>query len=242
VEGQLAFTEKNGNLKMPLGAIELKASWRILDPAKDRAIAHRYFKTQGVLQRDDGTKRAVTLGLTGMNIMFKVRENWFWTAFEQVDNAAQTYDREFPRVMLAVRIDERTQAVNAARRARLAGTPWAHYRSNGAQIEFVGADNKTPTYLTNTQQETRILKTSSCIGCHVYSAIGRIDAQPTRLFPLRTAHADGTGTGYAGAPNPQELQRYKTLDYMWSFIEASPKNPANGTRFLMVDGTKPPQQ
>lgn len=240
VEGQLAYLAKNERLKMPFGSIEVKVSWRILDPVKDRSIAHRYVQTKGVLQSNGGVTRNVKLGMTGMNIMVKVLDQWFWTAFEQVDNATQTYDRDFPKVMLALRIDKRMQAVNATKRASLAGTPWEHYRANGAQIAFTGSDN-APSYLTNTQQETRILKTSSCIGCHAYSALGKIDGLPTRLFPLRTAHDDGTGTGYAGTPNPQELRNYGTLDYMWSFIEASPKVPGNGTRFLMVDGQKPPK-
>ncbi len=239
VEGQLAYLAKNQRLVMPYGSIEVKVSWRILDPGKDRSIAHRYVQTQGVLQSSGGDKRNVRLGMTGMNIMVKVLDQWFWTAFEQVDNGAQTYDRDFPKVMLALRIDKRMQAENATRRAKFAGTPWEHYRGNGAQFAFVGADI-APTYLTNTQQETRILKTSSCIGCHAYSALGRVDGVPTRLFPLRTAHEDGTGTGYAGTPNPQELRNYSTLDAMWSFIEASPKVPGNATRFLMVNGQKPP--
>ena len=240
VEGQLAYLDRNEKLKMPFGSTEVKASWKILDPVKDRSIAHRYFQTQGILQQRSGEKRRVTLGLTGMNIMVKVLDHWFWTSFEQDDNAAQTYDREFPTVMLAVRIDAKMRAVNAARRAGLAGSAWAHYRSNGAQIAFVNA-NGSPTFLSNTQQETRILKTSSCIGCHAYSAIGRPGGVPTRLFPLRTAHTDGTGTGYFGTPIPEDLRNYITLDYMWSFIEASPKVPGDKTQFLMVSGAKPPK-
>lgn len=241
VEGQLAYLARNQNLKMPFGSMEVKASWRILDPVKDRAIANRYFQAKGVLTDANGKTQSVTLGLTGMNLMAKVLEHWFWTSFEQVDNPTQTYDRDFPTVMLAVRVDDRMQAVNAARRARLAGTPWAYYRSNGAQVEFLRADG-SPSYLSNTQQETRILKTSSCIGCHAYSAIGRVDGLPTRLFPLRTAHEDGTGTGYAGVPDPKELRNYVTLDYMWSFIESSARNQADSTRFLMVNGAKPPKR
>jgi hypothetical protein len=241
VEGQLAYLAANGPLRMPLGAMEVKASWRILDPVLDSAIAHEYFQAQGILENGNGGTQRVTLGLTGMNLMVKVLDDWFWTSFEQEDNAAQTYDREFPSVMLAVRIDERMQAVNAEWRARLAGSPWAHYRSNGAQVTFVNSDS-TPTFLSNTQQETRILKTSSCIGCHAYSALGRVGGVPTRLFPLRTAHDDGTGTGYFGTPRPADLRNYRTLDYMWSFIEASPKSPQNATEFLMVDGSSPPKR
>lgn len=241
VEGQLAYLARNENVKMPFGAIEVKASWRVLDPVKDRSIAHRYFQTRGILQQGGGETTPVTLGLTGMNIMLKVLDHWFWTAFEQDDNASHTYDSEFPTVMLALRVEERMQAVNAARRAGLAGSPWAHYRSNGAQIAFVGADG-SPTFLTNTQQETRILKTSSCIGCHAYSAIGRLGGTPTRLFPLRTAHSDGTGTGYFGTPVAGDLRNFITLDYMWSFIEASAKVPDDTTQFLMVNGDRPPKQ
>ena len=238
VEGQLAFLAENKTLRMPEGAVEVKASWRVLHPVKDRAIQGRYFQAEGILQTPDGKKTRVKLGLNSMNIMFKLRDQWFWTAFEQVDNAAQTYNIGFPEVALALRIDPATQAVNKVWKSRLAGTVWANYRSNGAQINYVNSDG-TPTFLTNTQQETDILKTSSCIGCHAYSAIGRVAGVPSRLFPLKTSNPDGTGTGYLGTPNPQYLRDYVTLDFMWSFIEASPKNPANATQFLMVTGAKP---
>jgi hypothetical protein len=122
VEGQLAYLAAHKALRMPAGASEVKASWRVLHPVKDRAIAKRFFQAQGVLQTADGKKTRVTLGLNSMNIMFKLRDQWFWTAFEHQDNATQTYNTGFPEVALALRIDPAMQAVNKAWKAKLAGT------------------------------------------------------------------------------------------------------------------------
>ena len=70
------------------GAIEIKASWRILDRKKD--IFERYFTTRAAYLKPDGTvSEPVTLGLVGLHILRntpKSKSTWFWTTFEQVDN------------------------------------------------------------------------------------------------------------------------------------------------------------
>jgi hypothetical protein len=70
------------------GAVEIKASWRILDPQKD--IASRYFTSRAFYLKPDGqTSGPVTLGLVGLHILRntpKSKSAWFWTTFEQVDN------------------------------------------------------------------------------------------------------------------------------------------------------------
>ena len=90
--GKFVFMPATGAPNLPdwarQGAIEIKASWRILDKKKD--IFGRYFTTRAAYLKPDGTvSEPVTLGLVGLHILRntpKSTSTWFWTTFEQVDN------------------------------------------------------------------------------------------------------------------------------------------------------------
>jgi hypothetical protein len=81
------------------GAIEIKASWRILDPAKGDMVG-RYFTRQSkifVPAKNSDNQTAfctapVTLGLVGIHILHKTAANplWVWSTFEQIDNSPTT--------------------------------------------------------------------------------------------------------------------------------------------------------
>lgn len=71
------------------GALEVKAAWRVLDPAKD--VLSRYFTQEGYFLQPDGTtcEGPVTFGLIGLHILRltpTTPSTWFWSTFEQVDN------------------------------------------------------------------------------------------------------------------------------------------------------------
>jgi hypothetical protein len=73
------------------GALEVKAAWRVLDPAKD--IFSRYYIQEGYFLQPDGTtcNGPVTFGLIGLHILRltpSMPGTWFWSTFEQVDNVA----------------------------------------------------------------------------------------------------------------------------------------------------------
>jgi hypothetical protein len=222
VEGQLAFNAKGQNLNLPEGAIEVKVTWRILD-ADEGPLADTYLRTTAT-DTTNGTESTVTLGMTGMNIIAKVDGQWFATAFEHEANGDTTLDENYPHIRLSLRPPDDYVAANTEAASQFAGTPLAHYRAVGGQQSFVASDG-LPIFLTNTQQETQIVNTSSCLSCHAYSGIGMIDGKPTRLLPLLTHNADGTATGYLGIPDANVLKRFTTFDMMWSMIEASPIDP-----------------
>jgi hypothetical protein len=81
------------------GAIEIKAAWRILDPAKGDNPS-RYFTRQSRIyvpakHSDSGVAfctAPVTLGLVGLHIQHKGAANplWVWSTFEHIDNAPNT--------------------------------------------------------------------------------------------------------------------------------------------------------
>ncbi len=87
---------------MPNGAMEIKAAWRILDPAKHAANAKRFFIVKAMLAVAPNLVAPagkpictqVELGLVAMHIIQKnpvttnnLKPQWFWSTFEQVDNA-----------------------------------------------------------------------------------------------------------------------------------------------------------
>lgn len=89
----------------PTGAIELKAAWRVLDPAKHAENVKKYYVVRAVLgvapdlvkqQQPDQPKpicATVDLGLVAMHIIERnpktknaLKPEWFWSTFEHVDN------------------------------------------------------------------------------------------------------------------------------------------------------------
>lgn len=91
--GQVSGTGWDG----PVGAIELKTSWRILDTAQGDDLS-RYFWREAVVyvaaaNSETGQDRCipVTVGLVGMHIAHKLGglkvDPWIWSTFEHNDNA-----------------------------------------------------------------------------------------------------------------------------------------------------------
>jgi hypothetical protein len=69
-----------------LGAIEIKAAWRVL-PA-DGSLNYRYKIASATLHLPDGTTQQATVGLVGLHIIHKVPSGpqFIWATFEQIDN------------------------------------------------------------------------------------------------------------------------------------------------------------
>lgn len=68
-----------------VGAIELKAAWRILtDPSQNA----RYLTSQAVLMQPTGACSVATVGLVGLHIVHKTvtQPQFIWATFEHIDN------------------------------------------------------------------------------------------------------------------------------------------------------------
>ncbi len=100
VTGQEKFLSNNvvdfpqGSVTGEVGAIEIKAAWRILDPATDDT--NRFYTTTAVIDipatstlNHQPLTFTTNVGLVGMHILHKAfgQTNWIWSTFEQVDNA-----------------------------------------------------------------------------------------------------------------------------------------------------------
>ncbi|MBV8515985.1 MAG: hypothetical protein JO197_01155 [Acidobacteria bacterium] len=98
--GQLQPFPKNGTeITPPLpsyaqyGALEVKATWRVLNPSTDSAIIPRYYTQWGYFMQPDGKtcQGPALFGLIGMHILRltpSMGGTWFWASFQQVDNVA----------------------------------------------------------------------------------------------------------------------------------------------------------
>lgn len=96
--GQLNPFPKTGQeIQPPLpswaqyGTLEIKATWRILNPATDAAIIPRYYAQWGYFLQPDGKtcQGPALFGLIGLHILRltpSTGATWFWASFEQVDN------------------------------------------------------------------------------------------------------------------------------------------------------------
>jgi hypothetical protein len=72
------------------GALEVKTTWRVLDPTKDQNIIPRYYTQWGYFVQPDRSCSGPTLfGLIALHILRltpTTPATWYWATFEQVDN------------------------------------------------------------------------------------------------------------------------------------------------------------
>ncbi|WP_204345297.1 hypothetical protein [Psychroserpens algicola] len=76
------------------GAIEIKASWRILDATKGDDLSKYYTQDATIYVSSENSVSGqsftfkATIGLVGLHILRKTEkfQNWIWTTFEHVDN------------------------------------------------------------------------------------------------------------------------------------------------------------
>lgn len=183
----------------PTGAMEVKAAWKVLSDAE--IASGRFYTTQGIVFNDaqghpSPGKLPVTLGLVGLHIIHKTKtqQTWFWSTFEQVDNATNSFfnpsctncpaNQQTARtpyteldaqgtpingpvqVTRVTPIESDAPALNAYYQGLLAGSVWQYYQLIGTQWATGGAPEGTASILANTVIETFFQGSSSCFGCH----------------------------------------------------------------------------
>jgi hypothetical protein len=107
LQGQKNLAAGGGTVDFPAvgstatGAIEIKAAWRVLDPAQREQNKKKYYLVPALLKvAPDLVKQKtkicakVDMGLVAMHIIQKnpktknaLKPEWFWSTFEHVDNA-----------------------------------------------------------------------------------------------------------------------------------------------------------
>lgn len=85
-DAQAKFAAKK-NIVLPMGAIELKAAWKMLTPAE--AASGRFHTSTGFQPAASGAGGTVTIGLVGLHVFAAGGPNsaGLWATFYQIDNA-----------------------------------------------------------------------------------------------------------------------------------------------------------
>jgi hypothetical protein len=197
LEGQLRAYGEATEVSFPYGAKEIKAKWRPIAAGE----SSRYHTT--VVTFADGTKRLY--GLTGLHIASKDLPHWFWATFEQVDNPSLK-DSEGWQLPSKDRFSCRSQPADCNRAPAgigLEGTVWQYYRLRGTLTKFVDGDGKAQL-LANSELETGLQTSASCITCHARSTIGVVAGSAARL-PIFDSGQGATGAGarVGGGPGAQ---------------------------------------
>jgi hypothetical protein len=194
----------------PASAMEVKASWIVLDPVNDKDRIDHYLLAEAIVP-PNGMK--VTVGLTGLHLTSKALPNWVWITFEQIENATTT------GVSLKLPIDPGIAQTNAMYQKALAGTPYAYYQANGVQTTYTTAEGAA-TLLANTQIETKFQTSSSCITCHALASVSTGKQPRLDFFQLKA----GNLSGFTGAPPTTPFgpgpDQFSSLDFVWSMREA----------------------
>ncbi len=217
IEGQLRAAA-GGAVSFPPWAREVKAKWRPIDPAE----AARYHTVTITLA--DGTRRL--FGLTALHILSKDLPNWFWATFEQVDNPDlpgaegwQLASRD--RFACGGMADDCNRAPSGV---GLEDTVWRYYRLRGTMTAYLDADGR-PQRLANSELETGMQTTASCMTCHARASIGLVAGAPARL-PI--FDDERSRRGFVGLPQSQwyraatdaaggvEYCGFRPLDFVWS--------------------------
>jgi hypothetical protein len=223
VEGQLHAVAGGRAVSFPFGAREVKAKWRPIGE-HDRA---RYHTTEVTLA--DGTRRLY--GLTALHIASKDLPSWFWATFEHLDNPRLPDNEGWQRPSrdrFACR-DAPPDCNRAPEAIGVEGTVWRYYRLRGTMTGFVD-DAGAPQLLANSELESGMQPTASCITCHSRASIGLIAGAPARL-PVFASDADSGSdvrrrTGFTGLPQAAwfgsraggeaSQPMFRRLDFVWS--------------------------
>ena len=223
-----AFFAENDYVDMPVGSVELKASWLQVtegSPVPDGALTFRF---------DSGE-----YWWRGLHIMVKMQPlpdpdkvfyseepSWFWTTFEFTDNPGVTHVRNALITQRAPVAEEQISAILDA--AGLANFGFEAYAPNGTQIRFtVDGSGETPVILGHTDMEdfagspntaqphywTRF--EASCHSCH---ATASYNPETKAFFPF-SVPTGALHPGYNMTDKGGEVrylgQGYKSLDFMW---------------------------
>jgi hypothetical protein len=243
LEGQERAYAGSGVVSFPYGAKEIKAKWRPISAGESA----RYYTTWVTFA--DGSKRLY--GLTGLHIASKDLPHWFWATFEQVDNPSLK-DNEGWQLPSQDRFACRAQPADCNRAPAgigVEGTVWQYYRLRGTLTRYVDSDGK-PRLLANSELETGLQTTASCMTCHARSALGIVAGRAVRLpiFDSSSGGVDagaavGAGVGaetdararrgFSGLPRAEWYEGtssgaqgrpvFKSLDFVWSLSNAKQK-------------------
>lgn len=226
--GVVAFFAKHDYVDMPVGSVELKASWLQVtagSPAPAGALTFTFDSGEYWWRGLHIMAKMQPLPDPG-NAFYIEEPSWFWTTFEFNANPGVAHVRESLITQRAPLAADQIAAILKA--GGLAGFGFEAYAPNGTQIRFtVDGKGETPVILGHTDMEdfagspntaqprywTRF--EASCHTCHATAAFNP-ETQAYFPFSVPTGALD---PGYNMTDKSGAVrylgQGYKPLDFMW---------------------------
>lgn len=226
--GVLKYIKAGNRIDMPVGSIEIKASWLKVPPGG---------APKGALTFDF---ESGTYWWRGMHIMVKMKtlpanENlfyteepsWFWTSFEFNDNPGVDHVR---KNLITQRAPLSAKKIDSIlEEGGIAGFGFEAYAPNGTQIRYTdNGKGTTPVILGHTDMEDFAgapntaqprYWTSFNSSCHTCHATASINPETETYFPF-TVPTGALSPQYYGAasktaPNLYLGDGFVPLDFMW---------------------------
>ena len=225
--GVLDYIKSNNRVDMPVGTIELKASWLKVPPggAPEGALTFKF--------------ESGTYWWRGLHIMVKMKplpkdENlfytekpsWFWTTFEFSNNPGVAHVRDKLITQSSPLSAKKIHSI--LKEAGIAGFGFKAYSPNGTQIRYTkNGKGKVPVILGHTDMEDFAGApntaqpsywasfNSSCHTCHATAAI---NPDTETYFPFTVPAGALTRQYYGAAADGSNLylgDGFVSLDFMW---------------------------
>lgn len=223
-----AFFAKHDYVDMPVGSVELKASWLQVtegSPAPDGALTFEFDSGEYWWRGLHIMVKMQSLSDPG-NAFYTEDPSWFWTTFEFNENPGVAHVRNALITQRAPLPGDESAAILDV--AGLKNFGFEAYAPNGTQIRFtVGGTGETPVILGHTDMEDFAGSPNtaqprywnrfeaSCHSCHATAAYNpKTDAFFPFSVPTGALDPGYNMTDKAGAVRYLG-QGYKPLDFMW---------------------------
>lgn len=226
--GVLKYLKEGNRVDMPVGSVEIKASWLKVPPggAPEGALTFK-FESGEYWWRGMHIMVKMRPLPKGKNLFYSEEPSWFWTTFEFNDNPGVKQIRKNLITQRAPLSDE--EIYDILQQSGIAGFGFEAYAPNGTQIRFTeNGTGETPVILGHTDMEDFAgtpntaqprYWTSFQASCHTCHATAAINPETESYFPFSVPTGALTPQYYANesanSPNVYLGDGFVPLDFMW---------------------------
>lgn len=223
-----AFFADNDYVDMPVGSVELKASWLQVtegSPVPEGALTFKFDSGEYWLRGLHIMVKMQSLSNPG-EMFYSEEPSWFWTTFEFNDNPGVTQVR---RSLVTQRTPlPEEQITTILKDGGIADFGFGAYAPNGTQIRFTEDGNgEEPVILGHTDMEDFAGSPNTAqprywtgfeASCHSCHATASYDPETKAFFPF-SVPTGALDPGYNATDRDGAVrylgQGYKPLDFMW---------------------------
>lgn len=227
-QGVLNYVNAGNTVTMPVGSVEIKASWlRVPDGGEAPAGALTFdFKGGTYWWRGMHIMAKMKNLPKGENLFYSERPSWFWTTFEFNRNPGIAHVRN---TLITQRAPlNRKEVTMILELGGIRGFGFQAYAPNGTQIRYTaGGGGSTPVILGHTDMEDFAGTPNTAqprywnsfqASCHTCHASAAINPKTKEYFPFSVP--TGALTPQYNAANPNSPTKYLglgyvPLDFMW---------------------------